>query len=207
MKVIVISLFLLLISLSNINNNVQKSEYLYLFTRSTHLKSSYIAEDFNIKDTLSTHVGIGIKSKESLSIFHVIDNKKNNNSSLVKESKDQFINEYGITYYSIWRAKVSKQEHDLIVNTLNNYLRKKITFDKNFILSEDNNLYCSEFVYNIFKSLNSIKFDYKPINKELSPFYCKILKRDSLEYIPVDFFTELDIFEKQEDIFIKNYEN
>jgi len=38
------------------------------------------------------------------------------------------------------------------------------------------------------KELNPEKYDFTPIKKELNLFYSKALKRNTFEYIPVDFF-------------------
>lgn len=49
---------------------------IFIFTRSTAMKAAYIADDFNLKDSLSTYVGIGLKVNENYQIYNVTNEKK-----------------------------------------------------------------------------------------------------------------------------------
>lgn len=88
-------------------------------------------------------------------------------------------------------------------DVLKQYEKKIISFDKDFSLDNAaTNLYCSEFVFLILKEVES-SYNFKPIKKELTPFYKKFLKRSTLEYIPVDFFTEHNGFKIVEQKYYK----
>jgi len=65
-------------------------------------------------------------------------------------------------------------------------INTQITFDKKFNLENDNQLYCSEFVYKILVTIKELNF--KPSTIELNRIEQQILENDKLIYIPVDFF-------------------
>ena len=169
---------------------------IYVFTRSTELKVAYIAKDFNIKDTLSTHVGIGIKKNGKYEIYNVSNDQTYNKSALICENLDSFIKVNGVKYFSVWKIDISKTEFKRFCKILKKYLNQTIVFDYDFSINDDNKLYCSEFVYDVLKQTNNVKFSFNPIIKELSQFYKLVLNRDYLEFIPVDFFTQMNLFEK-----------
>jgi hypothetical protein len=174
---------------------------LYLFTRSTRLKQGFIAEDFNITDSLSTHIGIGYKNDDDFVIYHVSNERVINHSSLMSETLKEFIAIEDVHYYSIWKCDITQSEYDFLFSELLSLSKERINFDHDLVLDNED-LYCSEFVYSILELVNREKFFYKPIKKPLTLFYISILKRDNLEYIPVDFFTENKMFEKIEENFM-----
>ena len=134
-------------------------------------------------------------------IYNVSVNKKNKiGSSLIKESITEFSNIDGVQYFSIWQKKISKNKVYTLLESIKTYENKIIDFDADFEINEDDdNLYCSEFVYFILNKAGVLDVEYKPTVKELKGMYKNILG-DSLEYIPVDFFQFdtkfIKIFEK-----------
>jgi uncharacterized protein YaaR (DUF327 family) len=156
-----------------------------------------IAEDFNLKDSLITHIGLGYVEKDSLVVFNVSNDKKNSNhSSLLRESLNSFINQDGITYYSVWEYKTNASAMDKFKSVIAEYLKRRIDFDYSFKMNKDNELYCSEFVSEVLSKTDAKKFHCLPTTKKLNPFYSRALHRETLEYIPVDFFTKFNVFTK-----------
>ena len=165
--------------------------------RSSQSKKNIIAEDFNLKDSLITHVGIGYIEKDSLVLFNVSNDKKDKNySSLLRESLRSFVHQDGISYYSVWEYKTNVSEIETIKTVINEYLKRRIDFDYAFRINNDNDLYCSEFVYEVLSKTDTKKFHCLPEIKKLNAFYSRALHRDILEYIPVDFFTKFNVFTK-----------
>lgn len=204
MKKLLLLILIIFISISSFSQDKQiiDDDCIYIFTRSTKSKRAFIAEDFNIRDTLSTHVGIGFVENKKYAIYNVDNVKKNEHqSSLIKEDYNSFVRLDDIYYSSIWKYKVTKSNIRRLIEILKSFEKEKITFDKEFKLTNSNsNLYCSEFVFLILTQLNLIP-NYKPTKKELSSFYSNLLKRNTLEYIPVDFFLELHYFKLVENKF------
>lgn len=189
-------LFFLLISVSALSQENFEENCIYIFTRSTTSKKGFIAEDFNIRDSLSTHVGIGFFKKENFVVYNVDNVKKSKyKSSLIREDYPSFVNLNDIHYSSIWKYQVDTSKMNQLFDVLKSFESKNISFDKEFKLDNSStNLYCSEFVFIVLEKLALTK-SFSPIKKNLSGFYKNILKQSSLEYIPVDFFLELNYFE------------
>lgn len=184
----IIFFLLILIKLSTLAQKSKlKKNYIYFVCRSTKYKNEIIAKDFNIKDTIITHIGLGIYLNNELSIYNVSTNKKNNDSFLIKENLNEFISVKDIEYYSIYSKKSNHKDIRKILNEIKEILGYKIEFDTDFDLSNGaRKLYCSEFVYYVLKKSNTI--DYNPIHsKKLKGLYKNIFGNE-LEYIPVDFF-------------------
>ncbi|WP_432672489.1 hypothetical protein [Flavobacterium sp. SM2513] len=204
MKKLLLLIVIIFISISSFSQEKQiiDEDCIYIFTRSTMSKRGFIAEDFNINDTLSTHVGIGFVENKKYVIYNIDNIKKNENqSSLIKEDYNSFVRLDDIYYSSIWKYKITKSNKIRLIEILKSFERENITFDKEFKLTNSNsNLYCSEFVFLVLTQLN-LTIKYEPPKKKLNSFYSSLLKRNTLEYIPVDFFLELHCFKLVENKF------
>ncbi len=191
-------LFLFLISFSSFSQEKESVEEncIYIFTRSTTGKKGFIAEDFNIRDSISTHIGVGFIKKGKFIIYNVDNVKKSKHqSSLIREDYSSFINLNDIYHSSIWQYKVTTSKMNELHDVLKSFENNIISFDKEFKLNNsESNLYCSEFVFLVLEKLDIAK-TFIPVKKDLSGFYQNILKQTTLEYIPVDFFLELNCFE------------
>jgi hypothetical protein len=151
---IILILFSSNIFCQNIDLKLLKENSIYFVSRSTKLKSSIIANKFNIKDDLITHTGIGFKFKDDgFKIYNVSNSKKNlKKSSLIKESLVEYISEDEVTYYSIWKLELSIEEVNLVLKTIDTFYSSfKVKFDYDFNLDTNKELYCSEFIYKLLK--------------------------------------------------------
>jgi hypothetical protein len=164
---------------------------IYFVCRSTKYKSSIIKE-FNEEDKLITHVGIGFKTNNKFLIYNVSNFKKNEkNSSLIKESLKDFISEKDITYYSIWKVKLSQKDKTMLLNSAEFiYDNTIIDFDYDFDLDTKEQLYCSEFIYDLFIKNKIFSKVLKPKLKKLNGIYAMQLG-EFFKYIPVDFFLKI----------------
>ena len=85
--------------------DVQLNEQqVYLVFRGTKSKEGFFAKDFNISDTLSSHVGMLINDKTKWEIYHIIDFKDKNRSDFRKQSLKDFFDskKEDINYVSFW---------------------------------------------------------------------------------------------------------
>lgn len=177
-------------------------DVIYIVTRSTQSKEGLVASSFNISDKIISHIGIGYVENNKLMIYNVSNYKSDSRGSfLQKETLVDFISEKGIEYYSVWKHKPDKKTLDEFRVLINKRSSAVIKFDKNFNL-DNNDLYCSEFVFNLLKDLKITSFT--PIKKELGVVYSVALGRKILEYIPVDFFLSESIFNLLYEEHIKN---
>lgn len=165
-------------------------ESLFVICRGTKTKSGLIAKNFNLSDTNATHVGIAFERFNNLRIFNVTNEKYKDENALRVDSLASFIENEDIYYLSIWKINTSPEEFKLAMTFIDRELEKKIQFDYNFRISDDDTLYCSEFCIRLLKFINSEKFKFNPQKKELKSLLLEaVLKRKILNYFPVDFFT------------------
>lgn len=178
--------------------NKLNEDNLYLVCRGTTKKQNLIAEKFNITNKQITHIGIGFLNNNELIIYNVSIDKKINNSSLIIETFEDFINLSDIFHLEIWEINSNQSDVVKLKSTINKYIEKKVGFDYSFNLDDNKNLYCSEFVAKILNGLND--FQYNPCKKESNKLLKSIIKSDIFEYFPVDFFLQnpniTKIFEK-----------
>ena len=101
-----------------------------------------------------------------------------------------------ITAYNPYSKELSINDNNELQQELKQKLQhnldsvsrcKTIQYDYAFDLG-NNNLYCSEFVYDLFKSMNVKKFRFLVSKDKLQYPLNLLYRKDSITYIPVDFF-------------------
>lgn len=166
---------------------------IYILGRSTTSKRRIIARDFNIQNPLLTHIGIGLYQHQRLRIYNITNLISNPEDSALRiETIHDFVDLKDIEYFGIWELTLSEIEITKIKLTLSELITKTIIFNDDFKFNNRNHLYCSEFVYLIIKEIESLNIGNSMIvKKKLNSFYSRALKREYLEYIPVDFFINI----------------
>lgn len=183
---LIIGIFPLFGFSQNKNSFSLEEKSIYIVARSTQTKEGLVASSFNIQNKVLSHVGIGYVEKNKLNVYNVSNYKTNNKgSSLLKETFEEFINEKGIIYYSIWKYKPNENTFNSFRTKLDEIGSTVQKFDNEFRL-DNKDLYCSELVYNLLKELQLTSF--LPQTRELGMMYSLALGRKTLKYIPVDFF-------------------
>ena len=180
-----IVLFLLIMSFSSYCQ-VFKKNAIYFVGRGTLSKKELIGDRFNQYNKQLTHLGIGIVVNDTLIVYNVSNDKIINKSALIVEKIPSFKNVNDIFYFGIWELKCKKTTLNKIKKKLITIQKEVIYFDRKFILSDDNYLYCSEFVYNITKNIKG--FNSNPISVELNKIEKQILNVEKFSYISVDYF-------------------
>ena len=80
---------------------------IYIVGRSTKYKQNIIAKDFNIKDSLLTHIGLGLLEDGVLKIYNISNYLLNDfGSSLMVEDLESFINVNSLTYIVFGRKNL-----------------------------------------------------------------------------------------------------
>jgi hypothetical protein len=191
MKLIVLFLMLPLFCFCQI----KQSHEIYIVGRGTLSKKKLVGDTFNNINKNMTHVGIGILESDSLKIYNVSLDKKNNNSALVVESLDEFQAINDIFYLGIWKLEVSENDYIKIKDRISLMLKKEIKFDSRFGLDNgDNNLYCSEFVQMIINTVGG--YDYKPNEMKPQKTLKSFISKDKFIYFPTDFFLKNKKFQQ-----------
>lgn len=176
------------------SQNIYRSDGIYLICRGTRQKVGLIAEKYNLKDTKSTHVGIGFFQGKNLIIYHVT-NDHEGSTDLEIESLTEFKSPQDLFYMSIWVCQSSMKEISQLKKILQEYSKHKVIFDTDF-KAHNQKLYCSEFCVEVLEKLNPKKFKFPLKRQTLDFFSAKILGCEVLEYYPVDFFQSSIYFKK-----------
>jgi hypothetical protein len=172
------------------------SDSLYIICRGTKSKAGVIAKQFNIIDSVVTHVGIGYIDEGVLKIVNVTNEPTTTSSALIFDSYLSYTSSSDVFFVGIWRAELNSMEYLKMKRIIDSISNKKIIFDYSFLLTNNDTLYCSEFCANILMYVNKNKFYFPPTILDIKdPLLRVFLKRDRLIYFPVDFFKKNKLFE------------
>ncbi len=162
----------------------------YLIGRGTKSKTKVISEyNFEIKSI--THIGIAIATNKGLKVYHVTDNVGLNQTAMKVESIREFLNNPDVQSFGLWACNLSMNEFNKALNVLDSFSHLLIKFDSHFSLGIDNNLYCSEYCSRVLNLINEKKFRLITNKVKIKDTFVKLfLRREELEYIPVDFFVK-----------------
>lgn len=163
---------------------------IYLVQRGTTGKLGNIAKDFNIQNKYASHLGIGFLQNNSFIIYHLYVTKNEKQKYLYIETIDEFIKPKDLNYLSVWKLKdIDNNKFSQIKNTLINSEKENIDFDFDF---HENNkkFYCSEYIVSELKKNNiEIMANHQ---KKIMGMVRRMLKRDKINYFPVDGFENTD---------------
>lgn len=171
-----------------------RADCIYLICSGSSQKQGLVAGQFNISDQNATHVGIGIMQENVLNIYNV-NSDQGEKSALSIEDFYSFTSDRDFRYCSIYEYKSSKKEVKKLKDIIQNYLKLKIEFDMDFDIANEK-LYCSEFCALVLNQWDSHLFSFGLTEKKLDAFYAVALKREILQYFPVDFFQNNRKFKK-----------
>lgn len=169
---------------------------IYIFCRGTRSKPGIIANKYNTQDKNISHIGIGYVENKTVYIFNVNDITSRSQSALFVDSIHSFVAAPDAFYLAIWEHSGTEKELMNLKRICKEYRQRKIVFDYKFNITDDDTLYCSEFVYLILKKVLP-RTPFAPFKVSLdNKLYETLLKRKELTYYPADFFTKTDLFTK-----------
>jgi hypothetical protein len=90
--------------------NLLNEESIYIVCRGTGSKGGMIARDYNLKDTLVSHIGIGLLFDKELIIFHVTDQVRSSENAFQIASIQSFIDVADNNFFSIWSYSATSNE-------------------------------------------------------------------------------------------------
>lgn len=181
-------IFLFCENKKDFNNNQLNSNSVYLFFRGTDTKQGYISKEYNLFHKGLSHVGIGVNYDYEFLIYHIVNSDKPSHLE-ISPLNSFFDNSSKINYIGVWEIQnINKEKKTKLKNILNQYKNQEYKFDLSFIQKNDNKLYCSEFVVEVLRKLDSCRFKFKKSKIKLQGLHSAFLKRDTLEYFPTDVF-------------------
>ncbi len=170
-------------------NAPQYSGYLYLCTRATELKEGRLVMRYNTSKEEMSHIGIAFSLSGERVIYNMYyDKKQEYSNDLMKESTSQFFTSDQAQNNKIWAIPVSEEEYKNAFDYLNTVNKKTVQFDFKIDTTNDTEMYCSELVYNVLVAANAKRFALKTSNRKLKKLESLIMRKDEVNYYPVDFF-------------------
>ena len=167
---------------------------LFLVLKGTKSKVSQLIQSFNGHHPLASHVAIGLVEEGEFTIYHVDVERSERGDNFFRESIDQFFTSKvnHLTYLGIWEVDLNSDQSVIdALAEIKGIEKELVRFDYQF--KENENLYCSEFIVQVLESLKRESFQFTPRKKFLEDeLHRMIVKSDTLEYYPVDFFLEME---------------
>lgn len=179
---IVFSVFVLY----NRDTDLDEGYYLVLFE--TNSKIAPHLRTFNrIVGSRYNHIGLLVRKFPTNQLLHVHPDYRGTHNIIAQLGLHEFVaNDAKIC--EIWQIDLTALEAQKLQHGLDSLSHcKTIHYDYAFDLG-NNNLYCSEFVYELFKSMNVKKFRFLVSKDKLQYPLNLLYRKDSITYIPVDFF-------------------
>lgn len=161
----------------------------YLFLRGSETKLGGYARMYNRYGGLASHIALGVY-KDSLTLYHL---NTGHSRPLIAEGLESFTSSEDESYnhLSVWKIKgMTAQKLDSIQSRIDHYQNQKLRFDYQFDHTEDDALYCSEFVYQTLHTSFPKLFQDAFFLKEVPANHRFYLKKDTLYYLPVDFILD-----------------
>ena len=182
---IVLFCFLLFYSCSKVNELKLDKNKTYLVFRDSESKEGFFVKKFNISNTDVTHVGFLFFNNQTWKVYHAIDVKDKNcvvvedyNNFSIKNDKELKIRILEIKDFD---------KKELLNNKLDSIYKLNLKFDFTFSENKANSTYCSKFVCDLLNSVDS-KYQFRLTTKPLNNLESSYLKKDTLNYYPVDLF-------------------
>ncbi|UOK43740.1 MULTISPECIES: YiiX/YebB-like N1pC/P60 family cysteine hydrolase [Flavobacterium] len=166
------------------------ADRVYFIFRDSESKEGFFVKKFNLGNLNVTHVGFLVYTGNSWKVFHAI-NKKGNCVEQIEFldfcSADEKKLNLRFLEISDFRSK------KLLVSTIDSFKNRNLDFDYSFSCNNDKSIYCSRFVCEVLKSIDSVKYGFKLHRKKLNNIESSFLQKEILYYYPVDIF----IFDKR----------
>lgn len=175
---------------------------IFLVFRETNSKNGFLAKEYNMTSSSVTHIGLGFFDDNKFKIINIDNiNQKDRENDILISSLDDFFNlkNYEVISGEIWEyhKDLKSEQIKRIARDIDSlYTKSNIRFDTKIDYNESEKMYCSELVSKLLD--NFLEDDYKVElqKKKLAPVHRFYLRKDTIEYIPVDYFCTLTTFKK-----------
>lgn len=156
--------------------------------------SSRFVKDLNKRDRTYSHGGIAIQKNGQVYVYHIIPDHTHTNDKMRFEKIDSFLVAYDNNDFAIARFMMDSLETAVFLQYMQQQYEKKISFDMDFRLETDNEMYCSEMIAKGLKAATRqrIKIKTDLLNDKskykLIRMYYKMPEKEFVnrEIIPID---------------------
>lgn len=170
------------------NRDTQLDEGYYLILFETDSKIAPHLRTFNrIEGTRYNHIGLLIRKFPTNKLLHVHPDYRGTHNIISQRDLHEFVAN-NAKICEIWQVDLTAFEAQKLQEGLDSLSQcKTIRYDYAFDVG-NKNLYCSEFVFALFKSISAKKYRFAVSKKKLQYPLNLLYRKDSMSYIPVDFF-------------------
>lgn len=174
-------------TISEFKSEIQNRNGVFLILIGVDDKVSNRITSFNYKrKSKYSHIGILITKKRKSIIYDVHPKKIKITNKICSQTIDEFISfsKKPINYIGIWKLNFNNVEK--ICQNIN--LNEKVVYDYQFDNKTNSSLYCSEFVAKTLDKFTKHNSNWIFLKKTLNKTERLILKKNVINYYPVDFF-------------------
>lgn len=164
----------------------------YLVFRDSETKEGFFVKNFNVSNKNLTHVGFLLFTNNQWHVFHAIDKKVGN--CVVMDKFDDFVHNENKETLKIQILKTEIVSKEKLLNKIDSVQKRNLQFDFYFDKNAKNKTYCSKFVCQLLNEIDSKKYNFKLQKKRLNNIEAAYLKKEFLEYYPVDIFFRNNYF-------------
>ncbi len=121
-----------------------------LFRRGKSFFSNQLRK-YSLHETKYSHCGFVSLSEDGTPlVFHSIGGTDNPNARIRCDSVFVFCDANEVSAFAVYRYRVSEQIIHRADSIARTFYKKRLAFDMNFDLNDDEKLYCAEFIYKIW---------------------------------------------------------
>jgi len=166
--------------------NLDEGYYLVLFKTDSKI-APHLRKFNQIQSARYNHVGLLIRKFPNNQLVHVHPNYCGTENVISSLDLNAFVAK-NARICEIWQMELTASEKEKLQHSLDSVSRcKTIRYDYAFDL-HNGNLYCSEFLYALFRSTDPKKFEFVVSKNKLHYPVNLLFQKDSIAFIPVDFF-------------------
>lgn len=143
------------IGLKKIDTMKRKVRSADLILRTGKDYASQLIKNISVHDKTYSHAGIASWENDTLFVYHAIGGEWNPDQKIRRDVFELFCNPYENRGFGIYRYQISNTQQKSIINYIQDFYHRNITFDMQFDLGTDNKMYCTELVYKTIKRATS----------------------------------------------------
>jgi hypothetical protein len=130
-------------------NLLHNGDLVFRRGRSIESFAVYMADDCR----KYSHVGMVVKINGKAYIVHAVPAESKNDKGFVKmETPEQFLSADKASEFAVYRSGFSYRQLNMVAQQALNFYKSKCTFDNDYDLSTEKQLYCTELVLKAFRN-------------------------------------------------------
>lgn len=123
-----------------------------LVTRTGNDFTSESLRSLNQRNTSYSHCGIASIEHDTLFVYHALGGEFNPDQKIRRDRWEEFAEPYSNRGVGVFRFASNSVEVPKLLQTVQAFVARGVTFDMDFDLSTDNKMYCAEFVAKAFST-------------------------------------------------------